>query len=66
MKLNKLIEKLTRIKNEYVEKYGTEPSIFSCDSDGILLCSKVERPERGVRRAKRPYLTRKTGLENFL
>ena len=66
MKLIKLIEKLTSIKNEYLDKCGTEPEIFSFDDEGIHLCSKVERPERGVRRAKKPYLTRKTGLENFL
>ena len=66
MKLNKLIEKLTRIKNEYVEKYGTEPEIFSFDDEGILLCSKIEKPEPCTRRAKKPYLTRKTGIENFL
>ena len=50
----------------YVSKHGVEPQIFSFSEDGIMLCSKVERPALGLRSAKKPYITKKIGLENYL
>lgn len=66
MKLQTLIDRLEKAKTKYICKHGTEPSIYSCDEDGILLCSKVEKPMSELRIAKRPYLKIKTGLEKLL
>lgn len=67
MNLQKLINKLEKIRNSYLKKHGVEPEIFSVDSEeGFLLCSKVEKPSSGLRVAERPYATVKTGLEKLL
>lgn len=55
MKLNKLIEKLTRASDDYFMKHGFRPSIYEMDKDeGILLCKTVKR-DGCLATAKKPY-----------
>lgn len=67
MKVTKLIERLQKLNAAFKKKHGVEPSIYEIDRDeGALLCVKVERPCPGFRRAKRPYLRAKLGIEGLL
>lgn len=64
MKLEKLIQQLQKLNDEYKAIHGIDPHIWSLDEDGIMLCSKIKK-SLGKRLAKKPYLTRKRPRIDF-
>ncbi len=65
MKVKDLINNLEKVRQEFIETNGVEPSIFSVDEDeGTLICANIVK-NGCLRTAKKPYIYKKTGLEKL-
>jgi hypothetical protein len=65
MKLSTFISKLVQARNKYIEKHGTEPSIYEFYEGELHLCARLKKPSPGTTVAKKPYLWVRTGIKSL-